>query len=476
MYPEPAPSRWTDQPPHLIIAVTEANGISAAALSRLRRRHNGVDMTNGGRKSRVADFSSRPMSMQYASSSALNRRLLLHGLCGAFLASGCASSARNSENRSVGVTTAEPGSLSSGAPVIDQSLQDANRRLTYKCAQLWGTANAELPAQKVWVAYDKDWISRGNVDFAHGQFTAQALVDAGKEANDIAPALALLRSRLEDAQTDTPSDMADRDKVLILARQLARERGLGLADPTVPAKGDPVLAGILPADAASRLTADTLQRTPITGDDGKPRVMLTYRVDFLDGYHARLAARYVDAVRREAHRYKLLPSLVFAIMETESAFNPRARSWVPAFGLMQLVPHSGGRDAYQFAFGNLRTLDPDYLYVPDNNIRLGSAYLRLLDGNYLHAIDNPQSRQYAVIAAYNTGAGNVARAFVGTTSMAMAAEAVNKMSPDDVLHHLQEQLRFDETRQYVTNVVARQGRYNGMDAAPPDSTPQPPMI
>lgn len=410
------------------------------------------------------------MSTRYASSLRLERRHLLRlGLCGTFLASACASPARNGEERSAGVTNAEPSVSGSGAQVIDQSLQEATKRLTYKCAQLWGTPNAELPTQKAWVSYDDDWISRGNVDFEHGQFIAQALVDADK-ADDIGPALALLRKRLEDAQTDTPSDMADDDNVLKLARELARKRGLGLADPTAPAaKGEPVLTGILPADAAARLTAGTLQRTPITGDDGRPRIMLTYRVDFLDGYHARLAARYVDTVQREAHRYGLQPSLVFAIMETESAYNPRARSGIPAFGLMQLVPSSAGRDAYQFAFGSPRTLDPDYLYVPDNNIRLGSAYLRLLDGSYLHAIENPQSRRYATIAAYNTGAGNVARAFGGTTHVAIAAQAINGMSPDEVLRHLQEQLPYDETRQYVTNVVARQGRYDGMDAAPADS-------
>jgi peptidoglycan lytic transglycosylase C len=419
---------------------------------------------NVSRESRVANFSSDLKPTQPASSSALNRRRLLQfGLYTMFVAGGCAKSASNSEDHAAGVTTARPTSLVSDYATADQSLKDATGRLQSKCASLWGTAHTELPAQKVWVSYDKDWISRGHVDFEHGEFVAQALVDAD-QANDIGPALRLLHKRLEDAQKSTASDMADDDKVLKLARELARERGLGLADPTAPvAKGDPVLAGILPADAASRLTTGALQRTAIVGDDGKPRVMLTYRVNFLDGYHARLAAPYVDAVQREARRYELQPSLVLAITETESAFNPRARSGAPAFGLMQLVPKSGGCDAYQHAFGSFRIPDPDYLYVPDNNIRLGSAYLQLLDRRDLHGINNLQSRGYAVVAAYNTGAGNVARAFGGTTHVGTAADAVNKMSSEDVLRHLQERLPFDETRKYLTNVVARRSRYNGLD-------------
>jgi membrane-bound lytic murein transglycosylase C len=54
---------------------------------------------------------------------------------------------------------------------------------------------------------------------------------------------------------------------------------------------------------------------------------------------------------------------------------------------------------------------PEFLYDPANNIKLGAGYLRLLDSNYLSDIVDPQSRHFGMIAAYNTGSGNVARAF-----------------------------------------------------------------
>ena len=53
---------------------------------------------------------------------------------------------------------------------------------------------------------------------------------------------------------------------------------------------------------------------------------------------------------------KINPKLVMAVIHTESAFNPKARSTFKrkngrtghAYGLMQLVPYSGGKEAYNY--------------------------------------------------------------------------------------------------------------------------------
>jgi membrane-bound lytic murein transglycosylase C len=109
---------------------------------------------------------------------------------------------------------------------------------------------------------------------------------------------------------------------------------------------------------------------------------------------------------------------------------------------------------------------PEYLYDPRNNVELGAAYLRLLDSRYLVDVKHPRSRLHCAVAAYNTGAGNVARAFTGATSMRTAAEVINGMPPERVFAHLQERLPFEETRRYLVKVTDARNNYRAWDDAP----------
>jgi membrane-bound lytic murein transglycosylase C len=160
-------------------------------------------------------------------------------------------------------------------------------------------------------------------------------------------------------------------------------------------------------------------------------------------------------------------------METESMFNPVARSGAPAFGLMQLVPTSGARDAYRYVYKEDRVVSDTYLYNPENNVRLGTAYLRRLNSEYLIGITSDESRLFATIAAYNTGAGNVFRAFVGSSYSTSqyrnyidyrnaAYLEINKRTPEQVYQHLRANLPHEETRRYVQKVTESMGRYSSI--------------
>lgn len=74
----------------------------------------------------------------------------------------------------------------------------------------------------------------------------------------------------------------------------------------------------------------------------------------------------VSWVRRLAPDYGLDPNLIMAMIQTESNFNPRARSPANALGLMQLIPSTANR------FGVRDRADPV------QNLHGGMAYMRWL--------------------------------------------------------------------------------------------------
>ncbi len=199
-------------------------------------------------------------------------------------------------------------------------------------------------------------------------------------------------------------------------------------------------------------------QTPMVGADD---VWKTRAIDADQLKHLPARARpFVSSINRENVKFELSAELLLAIMETESAFNPMAKSPIPAFGLMQIVPASAGQDATEKLFGKPRLLAPSYLYNPENNVRVGAAYFNILYYRYFRGIEDPLSRLYCSIAAYNTGPGNVSKALTGN-SMALkpATRIANTMSPSEVYAHLMSNLPYEETVNYLRKVTSRLAKY-----------------
>jgi len=203
----------------------------------------------------------------------------------------------------------------------------------------------------------------------------------------------------------------------------------------------------------TQLAAELNKRARLIRKVGKQGEVLTLVAKLPDNSLAKRAYGYVGEVQKAASRWQVSAPLIMAIMHTESAFNPMARSHIPAFGLMQIVPKSAGRDASRLVFGRERLLTGADLFKPATNIQMGAAYLHILDKKYLKGITNDESRRLCVIAAYNTGAGNVARAFNGTTSIKRAFPLINRLSSKQVYAHLRSNLKHAEARQYVKKVT-----------------------
>ena len=156
-------------------------------------------------------------------------------------------------------------------------------------------------------------------------------------------------------------------------------------------------------------------------------------------------------MNKYAAEHKISPSLVYAVIRTEGNFNPYAVSAAPAYGLMQLVPTSGGRDAYRKVTGSDGVPSKEYLFDAANNIELGTAYLNILAYNQLEGVGNDVSREYCVISAYNTGTGNVLKVF--SPIRTEAVNTINRSGPAAVYKKLRTGLPYQETRDYLKKVV-----------------------
>ena len=165
------------------------------------------------------------------------------------------------------------------------------------------------------------------------------------------------------------------------------------------------------------------------------------------------AEKYLSQVAMQANQWKVDQEVLLAIMETESHFNPMAKSHIPAYGLMQIVPSTAGADVNKKIFSINKNPTPELLLNGTKNIEYGSAYFNILLTRYLKEVENPTSRMYCAIAAYNTGIGNLARAFNnGERGRMKAINKINKMTPEQVFKVIKTKTH-TETQRYLIKVV-----------------------
>ncbi|MEZ9515847.1 transglycosylase SLT domain-containing protein [Vibrio splendidus] len=193
----------------------------------------------------------------------------------------------------------------------------------------------------------------------------------------------------------------------------------------------------------------------------KPKKVVTYKVKLPENSLKARASKYSALAEKESKHWEIDAALIMAIMHSESAFRPDAKSHVPAFGLMQVVPTSAGHDVNKQVRNIDAPMKASDLYQPVINVETGTAYLNILNSKYLRRIENDQSRLYCVIAAYNTGAGNVARAFNKdrSTSIGKASKVINQMTSEEVYNQLVAKLPYDETKNYLKKVNGRIALY-----------------
>jgi soluble lytic murein transglycosylase len=161
-----------------------------------------------------------------------------------------------------------------------------------------------------------------------------------------------------------------------------------------------------------------------------PAIRTISQAQYWDDLDVRFPMAHRDQLVREARNRDIHSSWVFAITRQESAFMADAKSHVGAMGLMQLMPATAKETAKRFG---IPLSSPQLAYRPDINIQLGAAYLSQIYGQF-------NGNRVLASAAYNAGPGRVRQWLRGADHLSYDVWIEN--------------IPFDETRQYVQNVLS----------------------
>lgn len=315
------------------------------------------------------------------------------------------------------------------------------KKFQQETQKTWGEDNGEISSQKRVVKYTDNLLSRSKVDFDKGEVVVETLAAVNPKQHLLSAIVTTLLT------PDDPNGME-----LFSSKTPKFDAKPYLYGQVLDHQHQPIAYQWRAQQYAKFLVKNAY----VTERNGK-RVI--HRVSFrLEPNHTQLRKqKFKPYVEAAAKRYRVEPALIYAIIETESSFNPVAVSHAPAFGLMQVVPKTAGRDVFKRQGRQQTQPTPQQLFNPKENIEIGTAYLQILDDVYLNKIRQALSREYAVIASYNGGAGNLFKTFASERDSAI--RQINKLSSDAVYWKIKTKHPKAESRRYLVKVTTAKAHY-----------------
>lgn len=169
------------------------------------------------------------------------------------------------------------------------------------------------------------------------------------------------------------------------------------------------------------------------------------RMAWIHYYKAAYPMEYRQPVFEQSRATGVSPSLLFAVIRTESGFNPAAQSSIPARGLMQIT--SGTFEWIGYRMGESGKYDYDDMFDSEINIRYGAELLRLLLSEFRS--DNN------ALCAYHAGRGNLLK-WLENPEYSEDGEVVR--------------IPFGDTRRHVEKALEAKRIYEALYNLNPDSS------
>ncbi|MBN1969924.1 MAG: DUF3393 domain-containing protein [Candidatus Delongbacteria bacterium] len=307
---------------------------------------------------------------------------------------------------------------------------------------LWNEFVESTPYE--WVSYDDVFHTRGRVNFQGGEIKVEALVESGS-GNQENQAKNMIKEQLVDLLNQT-----DQTEQNILQDQIINplDKNETIDDNNVETVSNKIL--------------DNAEKTIIQGRDGIERVKYTITLDMVPNHIQIRAEKYKKTIEERCQRFEIEPSLVMAIIHTESYFNPKAYNrHGNAYGMMQIVPKYAGKLMNSELYHKNSEPGSYELFNPETNIEMGVGYLRWLADNKWQDVKSNVNRMYCMICSYNGGPGSVYQAMTGkmkkieTEKWNKMFSDLNTMNNEQLYQHLCQKIPFEETRNYLRKVKER---------------------
>ena len=338
------------------------------------------------------------------------------------------------------VTSKPPSQFEKDFNALDTLIDDFSHDIEAE----WGKEEVYISGKRHYVKYTNNYKSRARIDFTKGIVRVETVATDNPKAH------------LQQAITTTlltPNDPRSVD--LYSAAE-------------IKVNGKPFLQGQVLDHHGEEITwlwrasrfAEFLIEHQLKTKKLKYQSIFYVEIPMVQNHTKRRSYQFADIVRKASKRYGIPEELIYAIIKTESSFNPYAVSTSNAYGLMQIVPKTAGKDVFKLIKKREGQPTPAYLFDPAKNIDMGTAYFYLLKNRYLKDIKNRVSKYYSMISAYNGGAGNVLKTFHSNRKIAI--QNLNYLNPRQVFWALTNKHPSSETRRYLHKVTNYQKEFRNL--------------